>query len=255
MSAGGFHELKLYNFRMRKIRNLDAQELEENSSFFGSRPNLIAILSLNLVAATLLFLQLRRDPWADEIWTFHFINHPGLFFERVAGDPHPIGYYMIAMLVYSVMASMASDAVSLLDIWILLKFAVFVCSIAIFSVLTLIFSWTEIRDRPTKLRIFLVVLPSLIIFASAFGSATDLRSYGAQAAAAVILCSGIYLTRNSKLSTGQLCILVFALALLGTLDVWATLLAFYIFWVAFYYLSDSRLRLFVLGATVAAPLI
>ena len=103
--------------------------------------------------------------------------------------------------------------------------------------------------------IFLVVIPSLVLFAATFGSATDLRSYGAQSVGSVLIACGMFLMRSRELSFSQRLSFAVSAGILGSLDVWATILAFYFFLVAFLVWKDSRSSLFVLGSIVSFPLI
>ncbi len=43
-----------------------------------------------------------RPPWGDEVHTLFFIHEPSQFLARYTGDPHPFGYYLVAMLSYLV---------------------------------------------------------------------------------------------------------------------------------------------------------
>lgn len=227
-----------------------AVDNEINLNFKGK-----AVLVLfNFLALLLLGAQMLRDPWVDELSTYFFIESPEEFVTRVGGDPHPVGYYSLALLS-NVLVEMFAPGLTFWEIWPVLKLSTLLFSGVIFLLLMSIFIWTEIRARKKKLWTYGAVLPSLTIFAATFGVATDFRSYGVQSLGALLVVISMYVNFPRKtLSRTQTAALVVALALLASLDVWASILSVWLFLLAIA-LWDTRKELLFLGGFVWLPVV
>lgn len=212
------------------------------------------LICLNVVSITLLSLQIGRDPWGDELWTYFFIESPNDFLDRVSGDPHPVGFYLISLISNQIVSAVFPDAL-FWGIWPILKFASLLLAGGIFSILTFFACRDELKKNKQKAWIFATVLPSLTAFAATFGVATDLRSYGAQSIGAILIACGIWINQNKlNLTKGQLTSFVLSVTLLGSLDVWASILSVLFLAIGLALWGDKRKQLLLI-LLVWAPVI
>lgn len=238
------------------IRTLDSllSSARINSFSLGTYGKLVLVL-MNFLSILLLALQILRDPWVDELWTYYYIETLNDFSTRVAGDPHPVGYYALASIVKSGFDLFFESDLFFAG-WPLLKASVFLCGTTLFVGLLIMFSFGEFRKEPKKLWMISLVLPSLVIFAATFGSATDLRSYGLQSVAAVTIAIGLWinLSRDSMDWT-QTLVFSFMVAILASLDVWASILAVWFFLASLIFWPKSRRKILVSGIIVPPVII
>lgn len=238
-------------------RNIDSWLIslkKDESHISFSVPGKFVLFALNVAAVFLLFAQILRNPWVDELTTFYFAESAESSLQRYAGDPHPYGYYFV-VLVLNYIFGFASTQGSLLSIWPLIKIVVFVSYFLIFASLAILFSLSQIRQQPSLIWIFAVVLPSLIGFAATFGVATDLRSYGVQALGAVFIACGMVANfPRRNLSNRDVAVFALAIGLLGSLHVWSSFLAFWMFLVATIIWRASFRRFIVFGLVLTFPI-
>lgn len=227
---------------------------KRESQIWFSGPGKLLLIVSNVVALGLLLAQFMRNPWIDEITTFYFAESAENSLQRYAGDPHPYGYYFAVLILNNIFGFAATQG-SLLSIWPIVKIVVFFFYFIVFASLMVLFSLSQIRKQPSLIWIFAVVLPSLVGFAATFEVATDLRNYGAQALGAVFIACGMLANfARDSISKREVAFFSLAIGILGSLHVWSSLLAMWMYFVAILVWKSSSRRLFVSGALISFPI-